>query len=151
MTPSGAGVPTPGQPLSTAHLDASIEELQAVLQGLADHHPGDMAYRIHRSAAIRQFELILELSGKLLRMRLRDWFASNREVDRLVFKDVFRAAARFTLLSADACERWLEYRDHRNDTAHDYGEAYPEATLRILPRFVEDTRALRDALDAAYD
>ena len=151
MTASRAGVPTRGQPLSTAHLDASLEELQAALEGLADHHPGDMAYRIHGSAAIKQFELILELSGKLLRMRLRDWFASNRDVDRLVFKDVFRAAARFTLISADVCERWLEYRDLRNDTAHDYGETYPEATLEVLPRFVADTRALRDALDATYD
>ena len=151
MTASRAGVPTRGQPLSTAHLDASLEELQAALEGLADHHPGDMAYRIHGSAAIKQFELILELSGKLLRMRLRDWFASNRDVDRLVFKDVFRAAARFTLISADVCERWLEYRDLRNDTAHDDGETYPEATLDVLPRFVTDTRALRDALDATYD
>lgn len=140
--------PTGRVRLSASHLVGCVEELEAALRGLADHHPGDMACRIYRSAAVRQFELILEISGKLLRMRLRDWFASNREVDELVFKDVFRVAALFTLIEGDVCERWLKYRDLRNDSAHDYGEKYPDTILSILPRFAEDARALRSAVES---
>ena len=28
------------------------------------------------------------------------------------------------LMETDAVERWLAYRDNRNDTAHDYGEDF---------------------------
>ncbi len=53
---------------------------------------------------------MLEQSGKLLRKRLAPYFASNRQADRLVFKDLFRHAAKHGLIDADAVERWLRYR-----------------------------------------
>lgn len=136
--PSVPGVP----PLSTVHLVRCLDDLEAALAGLEDHRPDEVAYRIYRAAAIKQFELILEIAGKLLRRRVRDWLASDVAAHRLTFKDVFRTAAQFTLLDVDACERWLEYRDRRNQTAHDYGEAYPEAMLPLLPAFHDDARAL---------
>ena len=52
-------------------------------------------------------------SGKLLRKRLAPWFASNRQADRLHFKDLFRHAARHGLIPPGAVERWLRYRDNR--------------------------------------
>ncbi|MEN8219100.1 MAG: hypothetical protein ABFS56_22570 [Pseudomonadota bacterium] len=33
----------------------------------------------------------------------------------------------------DTCERWFEYRDNRNNTAHDYGEHFAESTLKLFP------------------
>ena len=51
-------------------------------------------YDIYRAASVKEFELVLEQSGKLLRKRLAAWFASNRQADRLPFKDLFRHAAR---------------------------------------------------------
>ncbi len=63
----------------------------------------------------------------------------------MAFKDVFRHAAKHGLIRADACERWLEYRENRNDTAHDYGAGFAEATLKLLPRFV-DARRLADVI-----
>lgn len=66
-------------------------------------------------------------------------------------KDVFRYASRYGLISADACERWLEYRDNRNETAHDYGKVFAEATLVLLPRFVADARVLADGLEVPRD
>ena len=65
---------------------------------------------------------MLEQSGSLLKKRLRPYFASNRQADRLTFKDAFRHAAKHDLISVEACERWFAYRDNRNDTAHDYVE-----------------------------
>ena len=86
--------------------------------------------------------MVLEQSGRLLRMRLREYFASNLQADRLTFKDIFRHAARHGLLSIESVERWFEYRDNRNDTAHDYGERFAETTLVLLPDFLADARHL---------
>ena len=88
-----------------------------------------------------------EQSGKLLKKRLAAFFASNRQADRLAFKDLFRYAAKHGLIDPDACERWLQYRDNRNDTAHDYGEGFAETTLKLLPDFIVDAKALAGVIE----
>ena len=94
---------------------------------------------------------MLEQSGILLKKRLRPYFASNRQADRLTFKNIFRHAARHDLISVEACERWFAYRDNRNDTAHDYGEAFTKTTLGLLPDFIEDARELAKVIAEAVD
>ncbi|MCY4658775.1 MAG: nucleotidyltransferase substrate binding protein [Acidobacteria bacterium] len=133
--------------LQTGNLRRCIRILESAYDGLQKHDADDILYDIYRAACVKEFELVLEQSGKLLRKKLRPWFASNRQVDRLVFKDVVRHAARRGLVSADAGERWLEYRDNRNDTAHDYGAGFADATLKLLPQFIIDANALADAIE----
>ena len=94
---------------------------------------------------------MLEQSGTLLRKRLAAFFASNRRADELVFKDLFRHAAKHRLIDVEAAERWLTYRDRRNDTAHKYGEHFAEAILELLPAFIADAKALADTIEAAKD
>ena len=103
------------------------------------------------SAGHEEFELVLEQSGKLLRKRLAVFFSSNRQADRLAFKDLFRHAAKHGLIEPDAAERWLRYRDNRNQTAHDYGAGFAEATLKLLLDFIVDARALADAIEMTDD
>ena len=103
--------------------------------------------RVFNAACDRQFELVLNIGGSLLRRRLGDLFASNREADRLTFRDAFRHGAKHALITADACERWLRYRDVRNASAHDYGERFAETALELIPAFVADARALADAVE----
>ncbi len=123
-------------------LGRCIEALEAAFARLQHQNREDILYDILRAACVKEFELVLEQSGQLLRKRLRPWFASNRDADRLTFKNLFRHAAKRSLISIEACERWLGYRDHRNNTAHLYGEALAEATLELLPGFIADARAL---------
>ena len=52
------------------------------------------------------------------------------------------------MIEPAACERWMEYRDNRNETAHDYGEAFAEATLTLLPDFISDASHLADVIEA---
>ena len=137
--------------LSTEYLERCIVTLERALQGLSDHQPDEIAYDIYRAACVKEFELILEQSGKLLRKRISAWSASNQAAANLTFKDVFRTAAKHGLIEADACERWLEYRDSRNDTAHDYGEGFAESAVKLLPRFVVDARVLARRLDERTD
>lgn len=51
------------------------------------------------------------------------------------------------LVGPEACERWLEYRDNRNQAAHDYGEAFADTTLALLPGFVSDAYHLADVIE----
>ncbi len=135
--------------IDTSHLVRCIDVLESAYAGLRQHSPDYITYDIYRAACVKEFELVLEQSGKLLRMRLRDYFSSNFEADRLVFKDVFRHAARRGILSLESCERWFEYRDNRNNTAHDYGEGFAETTLRLLPSFIDDARDLASIVASA--
>lgn len=137
--------------INTDFLSRCIGTLDLAIEQLKQHEPGEFIYEVFRSACVKEFEIILEQSGSLLRKRLRSYFASNRQADTLVFKDVFRYAARHGLISMDACERWLEYRDHRNETAHLYGEEFAETTLVLLPRFISDAEELARVISEATD
>ena len=120
--------------IDTAFLRRCLDALERALEGLRRHGSDDVLHEVFRA---------------LLKKRLRPWFASNRQADRLAFRDVFRHAAKHGLIDAGACERWLRYRDNRNDTALDYGVGFAEATLKLLPGFLTDARALADVVEAA--
>ena len=137
--------------IDTTFLRRCIASLERAVEGIEQFGADDTLRDVYRAACVKEFELVLEQSGKLLRKRLAAYFASNRQADRLYFKDLFRHAVRHDLIDCEAVERWLGYRDNRNDTAHDYGEDFAEATLKLLPTFVEDARALADMIEAAND
>ena len=137
--------------IDTGFLRRCLDTLERALGELGRSDPDDIAYDIYRAACVKEFELVLEQSGKLLRKRLAAFFSSNRQADRLAFKDLFRHAAKHGLIEPDAAERWLRYRDNRNKTAHDYGAGFAEATLKLLPDFIVDARALADAIEMTGD
>ena len=138
--------------IDTTFLRRCIGVLEFATREMDEHAEVDsVGYDLCRAACVKEFELVLEQSGKLLRKRLAPFFASNRQVDRLTFKDVFRHGAKHGLLDVEAVERWFRYRDNRNDTAHNYGVRFAETTLALLPTFVVDARALADVIESATD
>jgi len=138
--------------IDTTFLRRCIASLERAVAGIEQHDKDDELMRdIYRAACVKEFELVLEQSGKLLRKRLAAWFASNREADRLHLKDLFRHAARHGLIDSGVAERWLLYRDNRNSTAHDYGEDFADATLKLLPDFIADAKALADSIEQTDD
>lgn len=138
--------------IDTTFLRRCIASLERALQEIGEPEDSeDVLYDIYRAACVKEFELVLEQSGKLLRKRLAAYFATNRQADSLNFKDLFRHAAKHCLMDCDAVERWLRYRDNRNATAHDYGENFAETTLKLLPAFVEDANALASMVEQAAD
>lgn len=132
--------------MSTEFIRHYILTLRTAWDGLERYEAGDVMYEIYRAACVKEFELVLEQSGRILKKKLRPYFASNRQADQLTFNDIFRYAAKHCLISGDSCERWLEYRAVRNVTAHEYGEQFAERTLEILPQFVADAEELVDAI-----
>ncbi|MDQ6989085.1 MAG: nucleotidyltransferase substrate binding protein [Mariprofundaceae bacterium] len=137
--------------LQTTYLRRCVQSLESAVTMLKKSEAGSIEYDVFRNAAVKSFELSLETSGKLLRKVLKPYFATPKEVDRLVFKDVFRYAGKHDVLTLEAVSRWLAYRDNRNNTAHDYGQQFAEQTLLLLPEFIADAYALADWIDQQHE
>ena len=133
------------------HMKRCIHTLNRAWEGLQQYEPGEAVYEIYRAACAKGFELVLDQSGRLLNRRLRPYFASNRQADQLHFNDIFRHAAKHGLISANACERWLEYRVNRNETAHEHEEQFAERTLELLPQFIADANELVGLIEGDRD
>ncbi len=132
--------------IDTLYYERYISTLEKAHALLSKANPEQIDYDMYRSACIKEFEIILEQSGKLLRKILKPYFHSSSAVDKLFFKDVFRHAVLRTIITDESCERWLQYRDNRNNTAHDYGVNFAEETLKLLPQFIIDATALAEAI-----
>lgn len=132
--------------LTFEHLQRCSLTLERSLQSLARTDAGSVDYEVFRNAVIKSFELTLETAGKLLSKVLKLYVGSPKAIDAMVFKDLFRNAALHGLLSKEELERWLVYRDSRNDTAHNYGERFADNTLRLITEFQRDATALYHTL-----
>lgn len=132
--------------LDTTYFERCIATLERAFESLNKSNSLDIDYDVYRSASIKEFEIILEQSGKLLKKVLKPFFPIASAVDKLIFKDIFRHATLHGIISLDESERWLQYRDARNTTAHDYGIELAEDTLKIIPQFIEDAKRLNEAL-----
>lgn len=128
--------------IDTTYYERCISTLEKAYDLLLKSNPEHIDYDMYRSACIKEFEIILEQSGKLLRKVLKPYYHSSKEVDKLYFKDIFRQAVLRSIISPEEGERWLQYRDNRNNTAHDYGVNFAQETLILLPQFILDAHAL---------
>jgi nucleotidyltransferase substrate binding protein (TIGR01987 family) len=132
--------------LDTSYVERCILALDRAYNTIGNYSEDDLEYDIYRSAIIKEFEIVLEQSGKLLKKRLKPYFHSSKAVDRLYFKDIFREAGLHQLLNIEEVQRWLEYRDNRNSTSHDYGELLANETLVIIGQFIIDAKRLVEVI-----
>ncbi len=65
----------------------------------------------------------------------------------MTYKEIFRHALKYSLLTEQEVERWHSYRDNRNNTAHDYGKAFAEETLALVESFISDVKHLKDVIE----
>ncbi|MEY3219627.1 MAG: hypothetical protein RIT27_984 [Pseudomonadota bacterium] len=132
--------------LNTDYFVRCVQTLEQAFYALKTQPPETILYDVYRAACVKEFEIILEQTGKLLKKRLRDYFSSPKQADLLNFKDIFRYAAKHGLISLEETERWLAYRENRNKTAHDYGAGFAENTLKLLPQFLIDAAHIYEIL-----
>ena len=133
--------------LSTENLQRCIETLEKSYEFIRQSKEGSIDYEMYRNSLVKSFEITLEQSGKLLKKKLTPFFATNKEVDKLNFKDIFRYASKFSLISEGEVNRWFKYRDNRNNTAHDYGVAFAEETLVLIDSFLQDVKNLKKVIE----
>lgn len=128
--------------IDTTFLERCIMALDKSLESLNQYDRDNIFYDVFRSSCIKEFEIILEQAGKLTKKCLKPYFPSSQAVDKLFFKDAFRYSAKHGIISLEEAERWMNYRDSRNDTAHEYGWAFAEKTILLLPQFIKDAQQL---------
>lgn len=135
--------------INTEYLEKNITVLEKSYEMLQQATEGTIDYELYRNSLVKGFEMTLEQSGKLLKKVLNPYFVSKKTVDFLSFKDVFRQAHNHSLITDEETRRWLIYRDNRNSTAHDYGQAFAEETLTLVKDFLMDAKNLKKVIDNA--
>lgn len=132
--------------IDTVYYERCIRTLESAYKLLKKASPDSIDYDMYRSACIKEFEIILEQSGKLLKNILKPYFHTSKAVDKLYFKDIFRHAVLRNIITNEAGERWIQYRNNRNSTTHDYGLNFAEETLGLLPQFIADVTELAEII-----
>lgn len=132
--------------INTEYLERCILTLEKSYSMIKSAEEGSIDYEMYRNSLVKSFEMTLEQSGKLLRKHLTLFFASKKEVDKLPFKDLFRNALKHSILTEAEVNRWMQYRDNRNNTAHDYGQAFAEETLNLIDDFIVDVKHLKEVI-----
>ena len=133
--------------INTETLDRCIETLQKSYDSIKKSEEGSIDYEMYRNSLVKSFELTLEQAGKLLKKKITPFFATNKAVDSLYFKDIFRNALKYSILNKEEVERWFKYRDNRNNTSHDYGKKFAEETLSLVESFLIDVRNLKKVIE----
>lgn len=135
--------------INTQYLEKCIATLEKSYEKLKLTKEDTIDYELYRNSLVKGFEMTLEQSGKLLKKKLNPYFASKKAVDMLSFKDIFRHAHKHSLISEEETERWLKYKDNRNNTSHDYGQAFAQETLSLVNDFLNDVKNLKKVIDNA--
>lgn len=133
--------------INTEYLQRCIDTLEKSYEMIQKAEEGSVDYELYRNSLVKGFEITLEQSGKLLKKKITPYFSSKKAVDMLSFKDIFRHAHKHSLLTEEETNRWLKYRDNRNNTAHDYGQAFAEETLTLTKDFLTDAKNLKKIID----
>ena len=133
--------------LNTEYLTRCIETLEKAYTLIKQTKEGTVDYEMYRNSLVKGFEMTLEQSGKLLRKILVPYLSSKKAADSLTFKDLFRHAFKYSLITNEEAERWMKYRDNRNNTAHDYGRAFAEETLLLIDDFLKDVKKLKTVIE----
>lgn len=130
--------------LNTDHLHNTLRALDSAValyqRAVTENEAIDQ--EIFRMAIVKGFELTQEVCFKLIKRRLKDFGHGGRKLEATPVKELLRLAAQHGLLTLEEVERWFLYRDNRNDTAHDYGEAFAQETLVLMAGFIHDAYAL---------
>lgn len=128
--------------LNTNHLQRCMQTLESSLRLYQQAEAESIDQEVFRNAIIKGYELTQETAFKLLKKALKAYGHGGKKLESTTVKELLRLAAVHGLMTLDEVERWFRYRDNRNNTAHDYGEAFAEETLTLIPLFLVDVQTL---------
>lgn len=101
-----------------------------------------------KAGVIQNFEFTYELCWKFMRRWLEVNLGSVY-VEGVARRQLFRLSAEHRLLGD--VDRWMEYHDARNETAHTYDESTAEDVFETAQQFLADAQELLKALEARND
>jgi nucleotidyltransferase substrate binding protein (TIGR01987 family) len=93
-----------------------------------------------RTAAVKSFKYVYELSVRFIRRALERKAVSSAEIDEMDFKTLIRTAAEKGLI--DDPLPWYLFREKRNITAHTYDQTKAIDVLAVVPQVIGHVRFL---------
>ncbi len=94
-----------------------------------------------RDALVQRFEFNYELAHALLRKFLETTSASGATVDRMTFPTLIRTGSERGLLLS-GWDRWIDFRNARNATSHEYDEGRAMLAVALAPDFLREVEYL---------
>ena len=94
-------------------------------------------------ACIKRFEYTLEIARKMMKKILKKIYAHPEE--ELTVNNIFRFMQGYNFISD--WERWRNYYEKRNNTAHEYNLEKSRELVSIIPQFIQDTEELIDNIN----
>ena len=138
--------------LDLSSLCKAVESLEKALNVVDDDvfmsRLNDEQKETVRAGVIQNFEFTYELCWKFMQRWLQVNLGSTY-VAGVSRRQLFRLSAEHRLLSD--VNRWMEYHDARNETAHTYDENTAEDVFEAAQNFLADARGLLEALEARND
>jgi len=101
-----------------------------------------------KAGVIQSFEFTYELCWKFMKRWLQVNLGSAY-VEGVSRRQLFRLSAEHRLIGD--VDRWMEYHDARNETAHTYDESTAEDVFDTAQQFLADAQKLLKALEARND
>ncbi len=99
-----------------------------------------------RDGVIKRFEYTCELCHKFLRRFFEETEPTQDGLRELSFPALIRLGSERGLLS-NGWDIWSDYRTARGTTSHTYDSVKAAGVFAQVPAFLEDARALLDAID----
>ena len=129
-----------------AALEKALEKLRTIMSRLeSDEAKRDPALReVFSTAAVKSFEYNFALSVSVIYEALYDRYPNREDIDELEFLDKMRKASKAKIID-NPC-RFEDYRQLRNDTAHNYNDELPEKAMSLMSKFVDDIKFIVNSL-----
>ena len=120
--------------------------MELALETLQRYRTGERINDRFRSSVANMFAITVDHFGKALGRWLASHSTSMDEAGVSEFEVAFRDAARLGLISGEACERWIEYRELSRKIASLDGKVFTEMVLSTFPGFMDDASELVEVM-----
>jgi hypothetical protein len=135
--------------IDTEYLDKCIAKLEEWYADLEKLSTTEKTYEVYRSGIIKEFQIIIDQSQKLLEKKLLEKnYITNREKLGFKYNDFFRRASERGLVDESFTKRWAKQYYHiRNNIEHNYGEDRAEEAINIMNQFIIDSKKLMEVIN----
>lgn len=87
-----------------------------------------------KDSCVKRFEYTYETSKKIMNKYLKKEYDKTEK--ELTINNIFREMFGLDLIKN--FENWVDYREKRNYTSHEYNETFTSSIVNIIPQFILD-------------
>lgn len=128
--------------LDLTNLGNSLASLKECYQDFCDQKDEKIKTYI-KDSCVQRFEYTYETAKKIMNKFLKKEYDKSEK--DLTINNIFREMYGLGLI--ENFENWVDYREKRNSTSHEYNDKITYPIIEIVPKFIEDTQILLNNLE----